>query len=130
VAYETILALAAASANSGGGAAPPPSTAPLCTVLCANNCTPPCDANCSRLLFEAELQSFAAGTAHFYIDPWEGSDGAPGDSPDRPWATVRRGQAQMRWVRAVNPASAVQLWLRGDPTATAWSWRALQLGAG
>ena len=125
-AYETILALAAASANSGGGAPAAAATAPLCSVLCASNCTPPCDASCARLLFEAQLGGFATGTQHYYIDPWAGSDGAAGNI-DAPWATVRRGQAQLRWARASSQTAAIQLWFRGDPEAPPWSWRALQL---
>jgi hypothetical protein len=127
-AYETILALAAASSAGGGGAAPAVVASPACSVLCAANCTPPCDTNCSKALFEAELVGYAAGTLHYYIDPWLGSDGASGNSADAAWATVRRGQAQLRWARASGQAAFIQLWFRGGAPLTAgWSWRPLQL---
>ena len=125
-AYQAILDAAAAGQGSSGSSVGTTSVVhPPCSTLCVSNCTPPCDEQCARHLFEAERGEYAAGTQHFYIDPWGGRDGAAGNATSSPWATVRRGQAQMRWARVSQQASPVQLWQRAEPNSS--RWRALQL---
>ena len=125
-AYLAILnAAAAGEGSSDSSVVATAEMHPPCTTLCVSNCTPPCDDPCALQLFEAERGSYADGTQHFYIDPWGGGDGEAGNATSSPWATVRRGQAQLRWARVSQQAAPVQLWQRAEPNSS--RWRALQL---
>ena len=59
----------------------------------------------------------------------QGTDGAPG-TLEAPWATVHRAAAQLRWLRAVNPAQltggGVRLWVRAEPDIDAYNELALE----
>ena len=39
----------------------------------------------------------------YFVNPFNGSDWAPG-SRSQPWETLNRAFAQIRWLRATNPA--------------------------
>jgi hypothetical protein len=69
-----------------------------------------------------------AGKQNYFIDPYGGDDGWDG-TQTRPWHTVHRGEAQLRWSVAVvdeaPPAVPLQLWIRAEPGVNVW--RPLQL---
>jgi hypothetical protein len=54
----------------------------------------------------------------------QGNDGAAG-TRDEPWATLHRASAQLRWLRAVNPAQlsggGVHVWVKSEPDAEVYS---------
>ena len=54
----------------------------------------------------------------------QGNDGAAG-TRDEPWATLHRASAQLRWLRAVNPAQlaggGVHVWVKSEPDLDVYS---------
>jgi len=54
----------------------------------------------------------------------QGNDGADG-TRDAPWATIHRASAQIRWLRALNPAQmsggGVHVWVRTEPEIEVYS---------
>ena len=54
----------------------------------------------------------------------QGNDGAAG-TRDAPWATLHRASAQLRWLRAVNPAQlaggGMHVWVKSEPDLDVYS---------
>ena len=137
VAYKTIVSLSSKSSSSTASSSGLTQTSSGASTAagsclgssCSPGCSQPCDTACSEAQF-ARLRASAAytGKAHFFIDPYHGDDGWDG-TEDRPWATVHRGEAQLRWASAAagdtTPATPLQLWLRSEPGIKVW--RPLQL---
>jgi hypothetical protein len=137
VAYNTIISLSSKSSSSTATSSALSQTASGASTAagsclgsnCAAGCSQPCDTACSEAQF-AKLKASAtyAGKAHYFIDPYRGDDGSDG-TEDRPWATVHRGEAHLRWARAAaggtTPVKPLQLWLRSEPGIKVW--RPLQL---
>ena len=135
VAYNTIISLSSKSSSSTATSSSLSQTASGASTAagsclgsdCAAGCSQPCDTACSEAQFAQLLASYT-GRAHYFIDPYGGDDGWDG-TQTRPWATVHRGEAQLRWARAeagdTTPAVPLQLWLRSEPGIQVW--RPLQL---
>ena len=135
VAYNTIISLSSKSSSSTATSSSLSQTASGASTAagsclgsdCAAGCSQPCDTACSEAQFAKLLASYT-GRAHYFIDPYGGDDGWDG-TQTRPWATVHRGEAQLRWARAeagdTTPAVPLQLWLRSEPGIQVW--RPLQL---
>jgi hypothetical protein len=110
--------------------ATPEGLPPLCTDSCTPNCRPPCPTECVRRKFNARSEGLLSGLAGvlvkhaFYVNPYNGSDAWPG-TRTMPWETLKRAEAQVRFLRVQNteaPDSSklqdpVQIWIRSfDPT--------------
>lgn len=105
--------------------ATPEGLAPLCVDECTSNCRPPCPAECVRQKFDVRSGDLLSGKAgvlikhEFYVNPYNGSDAWPG-SRSQPWETLKRAEAQVRFLRVQNteePDSSklqdpVQIWIR------------------
>ena len=113
---------------------------PLCTISCVDDCQPPCPVECVRAKFEARVEALDSGTAgvfinrdthQFYVNPYNGSDAWPG-TRTQPWETLKRAQAQVRFMRVQNteqPDSVklldpVQIWIRSFDHAQTEDYRA------
>ena len=105
---------------------------PLCIDECVEDCRPPCPLECVKTKFNLRTEQLDTGSAgvyvahQFYVNPYNGNDGNPG-TRQLPWATIKRAQAQVRFLRVQNaeaPDSSkllepVQIWIRSfDPKQT------------
>ena len=110
--------------------ATPEGLAPLCVDQCTPDCRPPCPAECVRKKFDLRSDDLLTGRAgvyvrhEFFVNPYNGSDAWPG-SRVQPWETLKRAEAQVRFLRVQNteaPDSSklqepVQIWIRNfDPS--------------
>ena len=103
---------------------------PLCIDTCTDDCRPPCPVECVKTKFNTRSVALETGTAgvrvahQFFVNPYNGSDAHPG-TRERPWETLKRAEAQVRFLRVQNtdaPDSVkllepVQIWIRSfDPS--------------
>lgn len=108
----------------------PEGLAPRCVDECTPDCRPPCPAECVAQKFNQRSVDLLTGRAgvyvrhEFYVNPYNGSDAWPG-SRSQPWETLKRAEAQVRFLRVNNqdaPDSSklqepVQIWIRNfDPS--------------
>lgn len=102
---------------------------PLCVDECVEDCRPPCPPECVATKFNLRSEALVTGTAgvyvshQFFVNPYNGDDANPG-TRERPWETLKRAEAQVRFLRVQNkeaPDSTklqepVQIWIRSfDP---------------
>jgi len=134
VAYDTIVSLRTSGSSSSGSSTSKSSSSSggTSTVSCTGSscpadCVGACDTPCAEAKFAALFATYA-GKQNYFIDPYGGDDGWDG-TQTRPWHTVHRGEAQLRWSVAVvdeaPPAVPLQLWIRAEPGVNVW--RPLQL---
>ena len=103
---------------------------PLCIDECTDDCRPPCPVECVKTKFNTRSVALETGTAgvkvahQFFVNPYNGSDAHPG-TREKPWETLKRAEAQVRFLRVQNteaPDSVkllepVQIWIRSfDPS--------------
>ena len=103
---------------------------PLCIDTCTDDCRPPCPVECVKTKFNTRSVALETGTAgvrvahQFFVNPYNGSDAHPG-TREKPWETLKRAEAQVRFLRVQNtdaPDSVkllepVQIWIRSfDPS--------------
>ena len=98
---------------------------PPCAVECVEDCRPPCPVECVRFKFDLRVEQLRTGSAgqyvahQFFVNPYNGNDANPGTRA-QPWETLKRAQAQVRFLRVQNteaPDSVkllepVQIWIR------------------
>ena len=103
----------------------PTALTPLCIDECVENCRPPCPLECVRVKFDLRVDQLSTGSAgvyvthQFYVNPYNGKDGNPG-TRELPWETLKRAQAQVRFLRTQNTeapdssrlAEPMQIWIR------------------
>lgn len=129
-AVETDVLYYAPRLFEGELGATPEGLPPLCVDECTPDCRPPCPAACVRQKFDLRSDGLLTGRAgvlvkyEFYVNPYNGSDAWPGTRSE-PWETLKRAEAQVRFLRVQNteePDSSklldpVQIWIRSfDPS--------------
>ena len=80
---------------------------PLCVDECVEDCRPPCPPECVATKFNLRSEALVTGAAgvyvshQFFVNPYNGDDANPG-TRERPWETLKRAEAQVRFLRVQN----------------------------
>ena len=94
---------------------------------CVEDCRPPCPPECVATKFNLRSEALVTGAAgvyvshQFFVNPYNGDDANPG-TRERPWETLKRAEAQVRFLRVQNteaPDSTklqepVQIWIEAS----------------